>query len=118
MWSRHASYKQAYRTLHEALPLFNATESFTKLLELYAVCNCSPSFDHPAVRSWLGAGYQHHITISVQPPSSATVPSLPTSPTRRAPGTALVAPLPKQWTKSGNQPGHSLSSLRPVKLDG
>jgi dual specificity phosphatase 12 len=112
MWSRRASYKQAYRTLHEVLPLFNATESFTKLLELYATCNCSPGIDHPAVRSWLGAGYQH---IPAQSPSSAIVPP---SPTRRAPGMVLASPLPKQWTKAGNQAGHTLSSLRPVTLDG
>ncbi|KAH9060996.1 protein-tyrosine phosphatase-like protein [Lactarius vividus] len=115
MWSRHASYNQAYRTLHEALPLFNATESFTKLLELYATCNCSPTVDHPAVRRWLGAGYQYNVAIPAQQPSSAIVPL---SPTRRAPGTALATPLPKQWTKAGNQAGHSLSSLRPVTLDG
>jgi hypothetical protein len=75
MWSRRASYKQAYKTLHEgvyrwychldkflkmypALPLFNATDSFTKLLELYAACNCSPSSDHPALQGWLGPGQQ------------------------------------------------------------
>ncbi|KAN0132534.1 phosphatases II [Lactarius tabidus] len=116
MWSRRASYKQAYRALHEALPLFNATESFTKLLELYAACNCSPSFDHPAVQGWLGASYQHH--VPAQPPSSTSVPLLSTSPTRRAPRTALATPLAKQWTKSGNQAGHTLSSLRAVKLDG
>jgi len=116
MWSRRASYKQAYRTLNEALPLFNATESFMKILELYAACDCSPSFDHPAVRGWLGAGYRHHVTIPAQPPSSAIV--TPLSPTRRAPGTAFTAPLPKQWTKSANQAGRTLSSLRPVKLDG
>ncbi|KAH9002279.1 protein-tyrosine phosphatase-like protein [Lactarius hatsudake] len=115
MWSRHASYKQAYRTLHEALPLFNATESFTKLLELYATCNCSPSVDHPAVRGWLGAGYQYNVAVPAQRPSSAIVPL---SPTRRTPGMALATPLPKQWTKAGNQAGHSLSSLRPVTLDG
>jgi hypothetical protein len=115
MWSRGASYKQAYRTLHEALPLFNATESFTKLLELYAACNCSPSIDHPAVRAWLGAGYQHNVTIPAHPPSSSM---LPPSPTRRAPGTSLSTPLPRQWTKAGNQAGHTLSSLRPMTLDG
>lgn len=115
MWSRRASYKQAYRTLHEALPLFNATESFTKLLELYATCNCSPSIDHPAVRGWLGAGYQHNVAMPAQIHSPAIVPS---SPTRRAPGKALATPLPRQWTKAGNQAGHTLSSLRPVTLDG
>ncbi len=132
MCSRRASYKQAYRTLHEgnyylrtlyiltlmtdsALPLFNATESFTNLLELYATCNCSPGVDHPAVRGWLGANYQHYAVIPAQPRSSAIVPS---SPPRRATGAAQATPLPKQWTKAGNQAGHTLSSLRPVTLDG
>lgn len=99
-----------------ALPLFNATESFSKLLELYAACNCYPSLDHPAVKDWLGAGYQHH--VPAQPPSQTSVLLLPTSPTRRAPRTVLATPLSKQWTKSGNQAGYTLSSLRPVKLDG
>src|SRR6266702_3230564 len=101
--------------IDSALPLFNATESFTKLLELYATWNSSPSIDHPAVRGWLGAVYQHNVAIPAQPPNSAIVPS---SPTRRAPGTTLVTPLPRQWTKAGNQAGHTLSSLRPVTLDG
>ena len=104
--------------IDSALPLFNATESFTKLLELYAACNCYPSFDQPAVRSWLGAGYQPHVTIPAQPPSPVIIPPLPTPPTRRAAGTVFSTPLPKQWTKSGNQAGHALGSLRPVKLEG
>jgi dual specificity phosphatase 12 len=56
MWSRRSSYKQAYKTLDDALPLFNPTDNFTQLLELYATCNCSPSSDHPALQDWLGTG--------------------------------------------------------------
>jgi dual specificity phosphatase 12 len=115
MWSRRASYKQAYRVLHEALPLFNATDSFTRLLELYAACNCSPSSDHPALRGWLGTGQQHsHLTHSQQ--SSTIV--IPSSPTRRTQGTALPNPLSRQWSKTGGQANHNMSSLRPVTLDG
>jgi len=88
MWSRHISYKQAYMTLHDALPLFNPTDNFTQLLELYAACNCSPYSGHPALQNW------------------------------RTPGMALSTPLTKQYLKPGGQVNHSLSSLRPVVLDG
>jgi len=115
MWSRRASYKQAYKILHEALPLFNATDSFTKLLELYATCNCSPSSDHPALQDWLGVGHQTGHVKPSQPSSSIMIPS---SPTRRTPGTVLSNSLPKQWSKAGSQANHTLSSLRPVTLDG
>ncbi|KAI0307006.1 protein-tyrosine phosphatase-like protein [Multifurca ochricompacta] len=115
MSSRGISYKQAYRTLHDALPLFNATDSFTKLLELYAACNCSPSVDHPVLRDWLGANYQRNPAIPAQPSGSIMRPA---SPTRRGHGTVLPAPLPKHWTKAGSQAGHTLNSLRPVTLDG
>jgi len=115
MWSRRASYKQAYRILHEALPLFNATDSFTKLLELYAACNCSPSSDHPALQDWLGVGHQNGRVRPSQPSSSIMVPS---SPTRRTPGTAIPNSLPKQWSRAGSQANHTLNSLRPVTLDG
>jgi hypothetical protein len=98
-----------------ALPLFNATDSFTKLLELYATCNCSPSIDHPALRDWLGADYQ----CNAAGPSQLSSPVItPSSPTRRAPGTVLTSPIPMQWTKAGSQAGHTLSSLRAVTLDG
>jgi len=113
MWSRRASYKQAYRTLQQALPLFNATDSFTRLLELYAACNCSPSVDHPALRDWLGTDYQ--LTAAGPSQSSGSV-IMPSSPTRR--GAVLTSPIPIQWTKAGSQAGHTLSSLRPVTLDG
>jgi len=133
MWSRRASYKQAYRILHEgmshgrchvdsflmmhpALPLFNATDSFTKLLELYATCNCSPSSDHPALQDWLGVGHQTGHVKPSQPSSSIMM--IPSSPTRRTPGTVLPSSLPKQWAKAGSQANHTLSSLRPVTLDG
>jgi dual specificity phosphatase 12 len=132
MWSRQSSYKQAYRTLHDgisrchcrldtflmiypALPLFNPTDNFTKLLELYAACNCSPSSDHPALQDWLGIGYQSSSATPSQLSGSVAISS---SPTRRAPGMVLPTPLPKQLSKAGGQANHSLSSLRPVTLDG
>jgi hypothetical protein len=125
MWSRRSSYNQAFKTLHDgisrwlylldkfltlysALPLFNPTENFTKLLELYAACNCSPSSDHPALQDWLGIGYQ------VTPSQSS---GFPTSPTRRTLGTILPAPLSKQHSKAEGQ-ASPLSSLRPMTLDG
>jgi dual specificity phosphatase 12 len=111
MWSRRSSYNQAFRTLHDALPLFNPTDNFTKLLELYAACNCSPSSDHPALQDWLGISYQSN---SVRPSQSS---GSPTSPTRRALGTVLPTPLSKQHSKAGGQ-ASPLSSLRPVTLDG
>ncbi|KAI0303914.1 hypothetical protein BC826DRAFT_980394 [Russula brevipes] len=74
MWSRRVSYKQAYKTLHEALPLFNATDSFTRLLELYATCNCSPTSDHPALQEWLGISYQHNSDAPPQPVLSSRHP--------------------------------------------
>ncbi|KAH9994146.1 protein-tyrosine phosphatase-like protein [Russula compacta] len=115
MWSRRASYKQAYRTLQEALPLFNATDSFTRLLELYAACNFAPSTDHPALQDWLGIGYQHNPITPSQPSGSV---STPPSSSRWAPGTVLSTPLPKQLSKAGSQANHTLSSLIPVTLDG
>jgi hypothetical protein len=98
-----------------ALPLFNATDSFTKLLELYAACNCSPSVDHPALRDWLDTDNKRNATGPSQSPGSVITPS---SPTRRAPGRVLTSPIPMQWTKAGSQAGHTLGSLRPVTLDG
>jgi len=115
MWSRRSSYTQAYKTLHDALPLFNPTDNFTKLLELYAACNCSPSCDHAALQDWLGISYQSNSIAPSQPPGSVVIPS---PPTWRAPETALPAPFPKQRSKAGGQSNHSLSSLRPVTLDG
>ncbi|KAI0068524.1 phosphatases II [Artomyces pyxidatus] len=53
MLSRGLSYKQAYKALHDALPLFNPTDNFRKHLELFATCNCSPRLDHPQVQAWL-----------------------------------------------------------------
>jgi dual specificity phosphatase 12 len=113
MWSRRASYQQAYRTLHEALPLFNATDHFTQVLELYAACNCSPSSDHPALRARLGIDYQPN-SVTPPQPSGSFMPSSP----RRAPGTIPYTSLSKQWTKNGTQVNHTLSALRPVTLDG
>jgi len=115
MWSRHFSYKQAFKSLHDALPLFNPTDNFTQLLELYAACNCSPCGDHPALRDWLGIGYPSNSFTPSQPSGSFAIPS---SPTRRALGTVLPTPLTKQYSKAGGQVNHSLSSLRPVVLDG
>jgi dual specificity phosphatase 12 len=115
MWSRHFSYNQAYKTLHDALPLFNPTDNFTQLLELYAACNCSPSSDHPALQDWLGIGYPSNSFSSSQPSGSFAIQS---SPTRRALGTVLPTPPTKQYSKTGGQVNHSLSLLRPVVLDG
>ncbi|KAI9513226.1 protein-tyrosine phosphatase-like protein [Russula earlei] len=115
MWSRNASYKQAYRTLQEALPLFNATGNFTQLLELYSACNCSPSSDHPALQAWLGVA---HPPTPISPPQLSGSVMMPSSPTRQAPGTILHTPLPKPRSKVGTQANHALSSLMPVTLDG
>ncbi|KAI0268083.1 hypothetical protein BC834DRAFT_867822 [Gloeopeniophorella convolvens] len=125
MWSRRTSYEQAYASLHEgsllsisllaltltcfsALPLFNATESFTSLLKLYVACDYFPSVDHPALRDWLGP---EHYRNTVPPP-----PRPASSPTRRAPGAALHTSGP--WAKAGSQASHVLSSLVPVTLEG
>jgi dual specificity phosphatase 12 len=115
MWSRHFSYKQAYKTLHDALPLFNPTDNFTQLLELYAACNCSPCSDHPALQDWLGIGYASNSFTPSQPSGSFVITS---SPTGRGLGTVLPTPLTNQYSKTGGQVNHSLSSLRPVVLDG
>lgn len=63
MWSRHFSYNQAYKALHDALPLFDPTDNFIRLLELYAACDCSPCSDHPALQDWLGIGYPDSFAI-------------------------------------------------------
>ncbi|KAI0321967.1 protein-tyrosine phosphatase-like protein [Amylostereum chailletii] len=53
MWSRNWSYRQAYKLLQDALPLFNRTVNFTQHLEVFAACNHNPTAEHPVLRAWL-----------------------------------------------------------------
>ncbi|KAG6808198.1 hypothetical protein H0H93_000452, partial [Arthromyces matolae] len=55
MYSLKLSNKEAFSRIHDALPLFNPTKSFSRHLELFEECRYSPTLENPVVWEWVNA---------------------------------------------------------------